>query len=120
MSRHLALPVQADIALGDFATEAGEVIVDARMRCRIYGDPELGSANGWILVFHALTGSHDVHQWWGPLLGDGLALDTTSHPVIAANLLGSCYGSSGPLPGIPFPALSPGDLAGAHNLLPGA
>jgi homoserine O-acetyltransferase len=60
-----------------------------------------------------------VDAWWGPLLGPGKALDTTRHAVLAANLLGSCYGSSGPIEwkgerGEPFPELTPADLAGAH------
>jgi homoserine O-acetyltransferase len=72
-------------------------------------------------VFHALTGSHEVHSWWGPLLEAGRALDPANRPVISANLLGSCYGSSGPAPGDSsaekFPEVTPGDLARAHGPL---
>lgn len=110
-------PLQADIDIGDFVTEAGDILPAARLRCRIYGDPKQGRSSGWILIFHALTGSQDVHTWWGPLLGAGKPLDTSRYPVIAANLLGSCYGSTGPVSGRPFPALTPGDLARAHGSL---
>ena len=83
------------------------------------GDVEAAADNGWILVFHALTGSADVNAWWQPLVGPGKALDTTRHAIVAANLLGSCYGSSGPAEwraerGERFPELSPSDLARAH------
>jgi homoserine O-acetyltransferase len=106
-------------ALGAFRTERGAVIEDAVLRYRVFGDREAARQNGWILVFHALTGSADVDAWWEPLLGPGLALDTTRHAVISANLLGSCYGSSGPsrVRDGSFPALTTADLARAHEPL---
>ena len=108
-----------DFRLGDFHTSRGEVLRDATVRYRIYGDPEAGREHGWILVFHALTGSHDVHTWWGPVLGTGRPLDPSRQPVISANLLGSCYGSTSPAlrdgsRALPFPDLTPRDLALAH------
>ena len=108
-----------DLELGDLATERGDVLKDARLRYRVVGDAEAAQEHGWILVFHALTGSADVGAWWGPLVGPGRALDTTRHAVVSANLLGSCYGSTSPIPwqrehGRPFPRLSSLDLARAH------
>jgi len=108
-----------DLELGDLATERGDVLKDARLRYRVVGDAEAAQEHGWILVFHALTGSADVEAWWGPLVGPGRALDTTRHAVVSANLLGSCYGSTSPIPwqrehGRPFPRLSSLDLARAH------
>jgi homoserine O-acetyltransferase len=52
-------------------------------------------------------------------VGPGKALDTTRHALVAANLLGSCYGSTGPAEWRAerkhrFPELSPVDLARAH------
>ena len=105
--------------LGPFCTERGVVIEDAVLRYRVFGDRDAARRNGWILVFHALTGSADLDAWWGPLLGPGAPLDTERHAVICANLLGSCYGSSGParLRDGGFPALTTGDLARAHESL---
>lgn len=107
---------RATLSLGDFRPERGGVIHDAQLQYRVIGDPALGTANGWILVFHALTGSADIDDWWEPLLGPGRALDTSRHPILAANLLGSCYGSSGPaeIADGSFPALTSADLARAH------
>lgn len=104
------------LSLGDFRTSRGEVLHDAWLSYRVFGDTAAASQNGWILVFHALTGSPDVDAWWGPLLGAGAPLDTSRHAVIAANLPGSCYGSTGPADtnGTPFPALTPEDMARAH------
>jgi homoserine O-acetyltransferase len=108
-----------DFALGELTTAAGQSVTGLRLRYRVFGNIEAAAENGWILVFHALTGSADVDAWWGPLLGPGKALDTNRHAVVAANLLGSCYGSSGPASwraerGQDFPELTPGDLARAH------
>lgn len=111
LERHVAT-----FSLGPFRPERGGVIPAAELRYQIFGDPSLGRRHGWILVFHALTGSAEVDAWWDPVLGPGRALDTTRHPVLAANLLGSCYGSSGPA-GITdgsFPLLTSRDLARAH------
>ncbi len=52
-------------------------------------------------------------------MGPGRALDTNCHAIVAANLLGGCYGSTSPIPwqeahGKPFPLLSSLDLAQAH------
>lgn len=50
-----------------------------------------------VLVIHALTGSADAAgDWWAPVIGPGLALDTDRVGVLCANLLGGRYGSTGP------------------------
>jgi homoserine O-acetyltransferase len=105
------------VDIGEFVTQGGETLSPCLLRYRIFGDPAVARRKGWILVFHALTGSPDVDQWWGPLLGHGLALDSSNHPVLATNLIGSCYGSTAPRPGNPFPRLTPRDLARVHGPL---
>lgn len=104
------------LPLGTFLPERGGVIPEARLFYRVFGDLSLGRRHGVVLVFHALTGSADADAWWEPLIGPGRALDTSRHPVIAANLLGSCYGSSGPreVSDGSFPLLTTADLARAH------
>jgi homoserine O-acetyltransferase len=77
-----------------------------------------------VLVVHALTGSADAAgDWWSPLIGPGLALDTDRVGVLSTNLLGGCYGTTGPtspdpaigiLYGAAFPAISTRDQARAH------
>ena len=115
-------PFARDLHLRTLVTTGGRELAGLRLRYRVIGNAEAARDNGWILVFHALTGSADVEQWWGPLVGPGRALDTSRHAVVAANLLGSCYGSTGPQEWAaehdePWPELTSADLAAAHEPL---
>ncbi|KAJ5552606.1 hypothetical protein N7494_001984 [Penicillium frequentans] len=48
-----------------------------------------------LVICHALSGSADVADWWGPLLGGpGQAFDVSRFFVICLNSLGSPYGSA--------------------------
>lgn len=81
--------------VSDFLLENGAVLKNATLRYRMYG--ELNEARDNVLVIcHALTGNASVHAWWGGLLGDGKAFDTSRYCVVCANILGSCYGSTNP------------------------
>jgi homoserine O-acetyltransferase len=51
-----------------------------------------------MVICHALTGSADVGDWWGPLLGgSGKAFDISRFFVVCMNSLGSPYGSASPV-----------------------
>ncbi|KAJ3123841.1 homoserine O- acetyltransferase [Physocladia obscura] len=50
-----------------------------------------------MVICHALSGSTDVDDWWGPLLGPGKAFDTDVFFIFCANVLGSPYGSASPV-----------------------
>ncbi|KAK0386082.1 hypothetical protein NLU13_5919 [Sarocladium strictum] len=51
-----------------------------------------------MVICHALTGSADVSDWWGPLLGGpGRVFDTSRFFIVCMNSLGSPYGSGSPV-----------------------
>ena len=79
----------------EFVLENGSKLPNAQLRYQTYGELNAAKDNV-IVVCHALTGNASLHSWWGGLLGDGLAFDTSKYLVVCCNILGSCYGSSNP------------------------
>ncbi|MCY7420040.1 MAG: alpha/beta fold hydrolase, partial [Chloroflexi bacterium] len=107
------------VALGAFELVSGETLPELVVAYRHDG---LAPVDGpQIVVVHALTGSADAAgDWWAPLIGPGLALDTDRYGVLCANLLGGRYGTTGPpsidpVTGVPygptFPSVSTRDQA---------
>ena len=89
---------EGDFALNSgrpFALESGAALAAASLHYAIYGSLNEQRDNA-ILVCHALTGSARVADWWPDLFRDGHPLDLKTHCVIGINVLGSCYGSTGP------------------------
>src|SRR5437763_8743222 len=89
-----------------------------------------------VLIAHALTGSSHAHDaerpddtkvaWWNPLIGPGRFFDTSRYFVICSNIVGSCYGSTGPSSidpdtgrpyGIRFPVITIHDMVEAQRKL---
>ena len=75
--------------------ESGEVLVNPKLHYAIYGRLN-GERDNAVLVCHALSGSAEVAQWWPQLFVAGGLLDLERDCVIGINILGSCYGSTGP------------------------
>jgi homoserine O-acetyltransferase/O-succinyltransferase len=76
-----------------FTLESGESIDSFELRCTIYGNLNADKSNA-VLVFHALTGSSRLGDWWNGVMCDGCALDTSEYAFVCVNYLGSCYGST--------------------------
>lgn len=75
--------------------ECGAVLGSVTVAYRSWGRLSLAGNNA-VVVCHALTGSADADLWWGDLFGPGKALDPDRDFVVCANVLGSCYGTTGP------------------------
>ena len=95
--------------------EYGGVLPQVRVAYRTWGRPRPNAT----LVCHALTGSADADEWWAGLFGPGRALDPDEDFIVCVNVLGGCYGSSGPTSrppgefepyGARFPAVTIRDL----------
>jgi homoserine O-acetyltransferase len=120
-----------------FELEAGGALGPVEVEYETYGTLSPAKDNA-IVVNHALTG--DAHAagwdaepngplreyrkrkpgWWDRMIGPGKAVDTSRYFVICANVIGSCYGSSGPSSlnpragkpyGLAFPVVTVGDWA---------
>ena len=75
-----------------FELECGSVLPRTEVSYRTWGEPRSEA----ILVCHALTGSADADDWWKGLFGEGRALDPSVDYIVASNVLGGCYGTTGP------------------------
>ncbi|HEU4456083.1 MAG TPA: homoserine O-acetyltransferase [Longimicrobium sp.] len=102
-----------------FELESGEVLEDVAQAYVLAGELSEERDN-LVVVFHSLTGrAETVGGWWGGIVGPGRTIDTDRHAVLCANLLGSCYGTTGPRERSPFPDVTPGDQARLVQLLVG-
>ena len=50
-----------------------------------------------VWVCHGLTASADVSDWWPHTVEAGRFLDPERYFIVCVNMLGSCYGTTGPL-----------------------
>jgi homoserine O-acetyltransferase/O-succinyltransferase len=110
---------------GDFKLEAGDVLSGFQLKYTTLGSLNAARDNA-VWVCHALTGSSDFTSWWEGVFTENSPFDPRDYFIICANLLGGCYGSTGPLSINPatgkpyyhaFPALTGRDISHAFDLL---
>lgn len=77
---------------GAFPLEGGGELRDVTVEARTWGRFQTEAT----LICHALTGSADADDWWGGLFGQGHLFDPAESFIISMNVLGSCYGTTGP------------------------
>jgi homoserine O-acetyltransferase len=80
---------------GHLLLECGRTLADPTLHYAVYGRLNAARDNA-VLVGHALSGSALVAGWWPELFVEGGLIDLKTDCVICVNLLGSCYGSTGP------------------------
>lgn len=90
------VPGQKVVEIPKYDLECGELLVDFPVAYKTWGrlNPDCDNV---LLICHALTGSSDVQDWWGPLLGTGLTFDPSRFFIVCINFLGSPYGLCSPL-----------------------
>jgi homoserine O-acetyltransferase len=115
-----------------FRLESGAVLSPVTLAYETYGRLNAERSNA-VLVCHALSGGahaagyHALGDaqpgWWDDCIGPGKAFDTDRYFVLCSNVLGSCYGSSGPSSidlstakpyGLHFPVVTIGDMVRAQ------
>jgi homoserine O-acetyltransferase/O-succinyltransferase len=114
--------------------ESGRILEPYDITYETYGTLNEDKSNV-IVVCHALTGSHHAAGtyegdnkagWWNGFIGSGKAIDTDKYFVICSNVIGSCFGSTGPMsPQHPhhepyrykFPVVSIKDMIKAQRIL---
>ncbi|MGN6508948.1 MAG: homoserine O-acetyltransferase family protein [Chitinophaga sp.] len=79
-----------------FTLESGEVLPGIEIAFHTYGTLNK-HADNVIWICHALTANSDAADWWKGLVGEGRVMDPSKYFIVCANIIGSCYGSSGPL-----------------------
>ncbi|MDT8440167.1 MAG: homoserine O-acetyltransferase [Desulfuromonadales bacterium] len=115
--------------------ESGRVLGPLCLAYETYGTLAADRGNA-ILVTHAWTG--DAHAagrhrpedrkpgWWDDMIGPGKVLDTDRYFIICSNVLGSCFGSTGPTSlnprtgkpyNLTFPVVMVRDMVRAQQLL---
>ena len=115
-----------------FPLDSGATLSPVSLAYETYGQLNADRSNA-ILITHALSGSahaaghHESEDgrlgWWDDCIGPGKAFDTDRFFVICSNVLGGCYGSTGPTHidpvtqtpyGMRFPVVTIGDMVRAQ------
>jgi homoserine O-acetyltransferase len=78
-----------------FALDCGGALQPVTLHYALYG-PLSPQRDNVVLVCHALSGSARVADWWADMFGPEGAFDTGRYCFLCSNVLGSCYGSTGP------------------------
>lgn len=110
---------------GPFNLEAGASLSSIEIAYTTQGTLNKAKDNV-VWVFHALTGNAQPEVWWPGLIGPGSFFDPKKYFIVCANVLGSCYGTTGPTSidsstGNPylnqFPLITVKDMVKVHQLL---
>ncbi len=108
-----------------FVLESGQTLPQITIAYHSYGKLN-ATRDNVIWICHALTANSDVEEWWPGMIGKGLLFNPDEQFIICANILGSCYGTTGPLSVNPdtgelyynsFPFITIRDMVQAHILL---
>lgn len=108
-----------------FRLESGDTLPGIDIAYHTFGTLNEKKDN-CIWVCHALTANSDVADWWPHTVEKGAFLDPDKYFIVCANIISSCYGSTGPMSVNPatgkpwysdFPLVTIRDVVEAHRLL---
>ena len=91
------IPDQQKAIVPSFTLESGVTLQNVPVAYTTRGRLSAQRDNA-LVICHALSGSADVADWWGPLMGgSGRAFDMTRFFIVCLNSLGSPYGTASPV-----------------------
>jgi homoserine O-acetyltransferase len=108
-----------------FKTETGVILPELEIAYNTYGKLN-SSADNVIWICHALTANSEVEAWWPGMVGAKYLFNPDKYFIVCANVLGSCYGTTGPASVNPetgkpwlrdFPLITVRDLVNVHEIL---
>src|SRR5688572_22750396 len=108
-----------------FNLECGGTLGELTVAYTTYGSLNEDKTNV-VWVCHALTANSNAAEWWDGVVGDQHVIDPSRYFIVCANIIGSCYGTTGPLTTVPstgepyyetFPLVTIRDMVKAHMLL---
>ncbi len=121
--------------LGSFSLDSGQSLSQVTIAYETHGQLAPDGRNA-ILITHGYTTSHHAAGrygltdtklgWWDRLIGPGKAINTQRFFVVSSNVLGSCYGTTGPASvnpetgkpyGPEFPDITMRDIVRAQHAL---
>jgi homoserine O-acetyltransferase/O-succinyltransferase len=110
---------------GKLILESGEQLENISIAYTTHGTLAPDGSNV-IWICHALTANADPTEWWPGLVGEGRFYNPATHFIVCANVLSSCYGTTGPASHNhtqnktyfwEFPQVTIRDMVLAHELL---
>jgi homoserine O-acetyltransferase len=117
-----------------FNLKNGNTLTDMEIAYECFGELNEDKSNA-ILVTHGITASHIAagtvtsdrrKGWWNEVIGPDNLFDSSRYCIVSSNVLGSCYGSTGPASidpstgepfGTKFPEICLEDIVRAQHLL---
>jgi homoserine O-acetyltransferase/O-succinyltransferase len=95
-ARTLQPTYEGDFVLDEhLLLDCGRTLANPTLHYAVYGRLNAARDNA-VLVCHALSGSAQVGSWWPEIFAPDGLLHLETDCVICVNMLGSCYGSTGP------------------------
>lgn len=112
------------VSFNEFYLENGIFLQNVEVVFHTFGtfNKEL---NNVIWICHALTANSNPYEWWPNICGENGFFNEKEHFIVCANILGSCYGTTGPLSADEndntyydeFPQITTRDMARLHEKL---
>lgn len=79
-----------------FTLECGTTLPEIDIAYNTFGELNADKSNV-VWICHAFSANSNPVEWWPGMVGDGCFFDPKKYFIVCANMLGSCYGSTGPL-----------------------